>query len=87
MLLKTKPSREQDCRYHLQMKKKPVRTCCSCGKKMLKDQLGRFVWFDDTVQVDPGHILQGRGAYCCKNEQCVERFFKQKNKWRRMFRL
>jgi len=54
---------------------------------MLKDQLNRFVWFDDTVQVDTEQRLEGRGAYCCKNEQCVEMFFKQKKKWRRLFRL
>ena len=54
---------------------------------MLKDQLNRFVWLDDTVQVDTGQILEGRGAYCCKDEPCVEKFFKQKKKWRRLFRL
>jgi len=87
LMLKKRQSSKEGCNQYSRKDKKTVRTCCSCGKKMLKDQLNRFVWLDDTVQIDPDQRLEGRGAYCCRNELCVERFLKQKKKWRRLFRL
>jgi len=67
--------------------KKPVRTCCSCRKKMLKDDLIRFVWRDGSVQVDREKKMDGRGAYCCSTKLCTENFFSQQKKWKRLFRL
>jgi predicted RNA-binding protein YlxR (DUF448 family) len=69
------------------MTKKPVRTCCSCKKKMLKDQLNRFVWMDGAVQADPEQKMDGRGAYCCEENLCRESFLRQEGKWKRLFRL
>jgi len=68
------------------MKKKPIRTCCYCRKKMIKDELNRFVWADGEIQIDVGQKMQGRGAYCCVRKECTEGFLRQK-KWGRIFRL
>jgi predicted RNA-binding protein YlxR (DUF448 family) len=52
----------------------PVRTCVSCGAKKSKAELIRFV-------LDPGgggllqdkeRRLQGRGAYACGTEACLD---------------
>ena len=66
---------------------RPVRTCTSCGKKKEKDRLLRYVWRDSGIVADQHQVLPGRGVYCCTNEECVELLYKQKKKWKRLFRL
>jgi len=65
----------------------PIRSCCACGKKSQKEQLLRFVWKNETVELDRLQTMSGRGAYCCANEKCARLFCKQKKKWKRLFRL
>jgi hypothetical protein len=65
----------------------PLRTCCSCGTKKPKHSLQRFVWENEMVEPDPGQLKPGRGAYCCKNEQCFRLLLDKKKKWKRLFRL
>ncbi len=69
------------------MMKKSVRICCACRKKMLKGELTRFVWRDGAIQIDLEKKMVGRGAYCCGEKQCIESFFRQEKKWKRLFRL
>jgi predicted RNA-binding protein YlxR (DUF448 family) len=54
---------------------------------MLKGELTRFVWRDGAVQIDLEKKMVGRGAYCCGEKQCIESFFRQEKKWKRLFRL
>ncbi|MGW8195512.1 MAG: YlxR family protein [Desulforhopalus sp.] len=65
----------------------PQRTCCICKTKRAKRELHRFVWKHDAVEADPEQLLQGRGAYCCDNEKCLQLFQRKKKKWKRLFRL
>jgi predicted RNA-binding protein YlxR (DUF448 family) len=65
----------------------PIRTCCACGKKNQKRNLKRFVWQNETVELDILQCMSGRGTYICANEKCHRTFHKQKKKWKRLFRL
>ena len=64
-----------------------MRTCIACGIKRVKQELERFVWRDEMPFYDPEKSFPGRGAYCCANEKCRQTFFKEKKKWKRVFRL
>lgn len=64
-----------------------VRSCVSCGEKKPKQDLKRFVWRDGAPLFDAHFVLEGRGAYCCKEESCVKMFAKQHKRYRRIFRL
>ena len=55
----------------------PERTCVACRKKNDKTELIRFVKTPD------GHItpdircrMNGRGAYVCRDEKCIEKALK-----------
>ncbi|MBM9529374.1 YlxR family protein [Desulfoprunum benzoelyticum] len=65
----------------------PVRTCAACGTKRGKGEMQRFVWGDEQPVRDADGRCKGRGAYCCRDEICLERFLSQKKKWKRLFRL
>ncbi len=65
----------------------PVRTCRACGLKAAKNNLHRYVWGDGSPRKDCDQTMVGRGVYCCRRESCVERFMKQKKKWKIYFRL
>ncbi len=64
-----------------------MRTCVSCSGIFAKSELIRYVWRVDQAVEDPQQRAGGRGAYSCRNEGCIELFFKQRKKWRRLFRL
>lgn len=51
--------------------KKTIRTCVSCGVKKEKSELIRFV-LDETVQMDVKQCREGRGAYLCGDEKCMD---------------
>jgi len=61
--------------------KTPIRTCVSCGAKMPKAELLRFVFADDVCK-DERQIRHGRGAYVCMNDKCRDTGIK-KNKLQR----
>ncbi|MBU1564669.1 MAG: DUF448 domain-containing protein [Proteobacteria bacterium] len=63
------------------------RTCISCGMKRPKQELCRFVWRDEMPMQDFQQSESGRGAYCCEGERCHQAFFKERKKWKRVFRL
>lgn len=53
---------------------KPVRMCAACRKREVKDKLIRIVRNGDgTAKIDLQRNAQERGAYLCRNEECVRR--------------
>jgi len=57
----------------------PQRSCIACRRVRGKPELLRIVRTPlGDVQVDPTGKLAGRGAYLCRNEDCVARAVKQK---------
>lgn len=61
------------------VKKVPERTCVGCGQKKEKRDLIRIVHEPDgTFSVDPTGRKNGRGAYICKNLECLEKAQKKK---------
>ena len=61
------------------MKKIPERTCMACNKQMQKKELLRIVKSKDgIIEVDLTGKKNGRGAYICKNEDCLNKIIKSK---------
>lgn len=59
------------------LKKKPQRTCVACRTKADKRDLVRIVLNPDgTVSVDPTGKAPGRGAYLCRNAECIKKELK-----------
>lgn len=56
----------------------PVRECISCGKKRPKHEFLRIVKGKDGVFYDASAKADGRGAYVCPDEACLERLVQQK---------
>ena len=51
----------------------PLRTCIGCREQKEKKELIRIVrGADGNVSVDVTGKLNGRGAYICRNRQCLE---------------
>ena len=60
------------------MKKKPQRSCVSCRTVRDKSDLLRVVMTPDgDVVYDPTGKLAGRGAYLCRNEECITQELKK----------
>ena len=61
------------------MKKIPIRTCIGCGSERPKQELLRIVrTAGGEIFMDPGGKSNGRGAYICKNPECLQRAWKTK---------
>ncbi len=61
------------------IKKQPQRTCMACNQKKDKKDLLRIVKNkDNEISVDETGKQEGRGAYICKNEECLEKVMKSK---------
>ena len=61
------------------MKKIPMRTCIGCNIAKPKKELIRIVKSSDgEVSIDFTGKAPGRGAYICKNEECLNRAVKSK---------
>jgi len=55
------------------MKKKPQRTCVICKDKIDKRDLNRIVRTKEgELFYDPTGKANGRGAYICSKESCIE---------------
>ena len=63
------------------MQKKPVeRTCIACRKKGCKDEFIKIVINKDgNIQIEKDKKLDGRGAYVCKNSDCIKLCIKNKS--------
>ncbi|MBR3697692.1 MAG: YlxR family protein [Clostridia bacterium] len=66
-------------------KKKPARTCVACGIKKEKKDLLRIVrTLEGNIETDLTGKKNGRGAYICKSEECLNKAIKTK-KLQRVF--
>ena len=60
-------------------KKKPERTCMACNSQKEKSDLLRIVKSKEgLIEVDISGKKNGRGAYICKNEDCLNKLIKSK---------
>ena len=58
----------------MKTKKIPLRKCVVCGENKPKEELIRVVFnIDDGVSVDLTNKKNGRGAYLCKNLNCINK--------------
>ena len=62
--------------------KKPMRICVCCGSAKPKGEMLRIVISGrktevDSPQVDETGKKHGRGAYICKNNECIEQAYEQ----------
>lgn len=58
----------------------PTRMCSGCMARRAKSELVRIVrQSDGKAIVDEHHSLPGRGAYVCRNEECIRKA--QKRNW------
>ncbi|MDD2445530.1 MAG: YlxR family protein [Clostridia bacterium] len=56
----------------METKKIPVRMCLVCRKRMPKENLIRIVKNkDDKIFIDKSFKAEGRGAYVCKDKECL----------------
>lgn len=60
-------------------KKKPARTCMACNTQKEKQDLLRIVKSKEGfVEIDTTGKKNGRGAYICKSEECLNKVIKSK---------
>ena len=63
----------------MKVKKIPLRMCTGCMEMKPKKELIRVVKSPEgEVSVDLTGKKSGRGAYICKNKECLEKAFKAK---------
>ena len=63
----------------MQIKKKPARRCIACNEQKEKNELLRIVRTpEQKVELDLTGKKNGRGAYICKNEECLKKIVKSK---------
>lgn len=61
------------------LKKKPARTCMACNEQKEKQELLRIVKSKEgIIEVDLTGKKNGRGAYICKKEECLNKIIKTK---------
>ena len=61
------------------MKKQPLRRCISCNEQKEKKDLLRIVrTVEGNIEIDLTGKKNGRGAYICKNEDCLNKLIKSK---------
>ncbi|MCR5581010.1 MAG: YlxR family protein [Pseudobutyrivibrio sp.] len=63
----------------MQVKELPLRKCVACGQMLPKDQLFRVVKTDEGAAVDLTYKISARGAYVCKNRDCIDMALKKKS--------
>lgn len=60
-------------------KKKPMRTCTACNNQREKKDLLRIVrTTEGNIEADLTGKKNGRGAYICKSEECLNKIIKSK---------
>lgn len=63
----------------MKQKKIPLRCCVGCGEMKPKQELVRVVRAaDETISLDLIGKKPGRGAYLCKNADCLKKAKKSK---------
>ncbi len=58
----------------MENKKQPLRQCVACREKKSKKDLIRIVKLanSDEYVLDPTNKLNGRGAYICNDQKCID---------------
>ena len=62
----------------MQNKKTPLRMCVACKESKPKRDLFRIVRYGDNYSLDIMCNSNGRGAYICKNKDCIQKTIKSK---------
>ena len=63
----------------MNIKKKPERRCIACNEKKEKNELLRIVRTPEKeIEIDLTGKKNGRGAYICKSEDCLNKLIKSK---------
>lgn len=57
---------------------KQQRRCIACREPKIQNEMLRIAKRNDELLVDEKQKLGGRGAYVCKNKQCLELAIKKK---------
>ena len=58
----------------IKVKKQPIRRCTGCGERFFKKELIRVLRTPDgEIVLDEGGKRSGRGAYICKNADCLKK--------------
>lgn len=71
----------------MKIKKQPERRCIACNEKVEKKQLLRIVRTPEkNIEIDLTGKKNGRGAYICKKEECLDKAIKSK-KFERTFEM
>lgn len=61
------------------MSSNPIRTCIVCKNKGTKDNFFKIVKNKDgSILVENKERIDGRGAYVCKKEECIDKLEKSK---------
>lgn len=50
----------------------PTRKCIHCKASKPKEQLWRIVKYNDEIFVDKTYKAEGRGAYICRDAECLK---------------
>lgn len=64
----------------------PMRMCIACRKMKPKGELIKIVKNENDAELDLGHKKFGRGAYICKDEECIKNA-KKRNALARHFKI
>ncbi len=60
------------------VKKIPARQCIGCKEMKAKKDMLRIIKTDDGIELDASGRKNGRGAYICKNKECLKLAIKTK---------
>ena len=60
------------------MHTKQVRRCVACRECKHQCEMIRLTKIDNQIYIDKKNSLGGRGAYVCKNEECIKLAVKKK---------
>jgi predicted RNA-binding protein YlxR (DUF448 family) len=63
--LHSNATKQSNCSRHI-----PQRSCIACRNVRDKRDLVRLVYTGESVEIDPGKKLNGRGAYLCPVYEC-----------------
>jgi len=63
----------------MKVKKTPLRKCIICGNQFDKKSLKRIVRNNEgIISIDKTFKTNGRGAYVCDNDDCIDKLLKTK---------
>ena len=63
-----------------------TRQCLACRERKNKNELIRFVKQKNLVELDKFNKINSRGAYVCKNKECIKKV-EDKNLLNRAFKM